>query len=72
MTRSLRVTRLESSLAPAIGTWDGGGADNLWTTAANWVGDVAPQPGDDLRMPVVRNLAMRVVFHLDPILLEGI
>jgi len=21
-------------------TWDGGGANNLWTTAANWVGDV--------------------------------
>ena len=51
MTRSLRVTRLESRLAPAIGTWDGGGADNLWTTAANWVGDVAPQPGDDLVFP---------------------
>jgi autotransporter-associated beta strand protein len=29
-------------------TWDGGGADNNWTTAANWVGDVAPIPGDVL------------------------
>ena len=29
-------------------TWDGGGADNNWTTAANWVGDVAPVAGDDL------------------------
>lgn len=23
-------------------TWDGGGGDNNWTTAANWSGDVAP------------------------------
>src|SRR3989440_269792 len=29
-------------------TWDGGGADNNWTTAANWVGNVAPVAGDDL------------------------
>src|SRR5262249_36098136 len=30
------------------GLWDGGGADNNWSTAANWVGDVVPNPGDDL------------------------
>ncbi len=29
-------------------TWDGGGGDNNWTTAANWVGDVAPVAGDSL------------------------
>ena len=29
--------------------WDGGGADNHWSTAANWAGDVAPQAGDNLR-----------------------
>jgi hypothetical protein len=34
-----------------LATWDGGGADNHWTTAANWVGDVAPNPGDDLDFP---------------------
>ncbi|HRT29593.1 MAG TPA: hypothetical protein P5527_07355, partial [Kiritimatiellia bacterium] len=26
----------------AVFTWDGGGADNNWQTAANWVGDIAP------------------------------
>ena len=26
----------------AAGTWDGGGGDNNFATAANWVGDVAP------------------------------
>ncbi len=31
--------------------WDGGGNDNNWQTAANWVGDVAPLPGDDLIFP---------------------
>ncbi len=35
----------------ATRTWDGGGADANWTTAANWVGDVAPSPNDDLIFP---------------------
>ena len=29
-------------------TWDGGGGDDNWSTAANWVGDVAPGTDDDL------------------------
>src|SRR5438093_5709812 len=29
-------------------TWTGAGADNNWTTAANWLGGVAPAPGDRL------------------------
>ncbi len=54
---SLRLTHLEDRRVPAVATWDGhpdaGGtsADNKWSTAANWVGDVAPQPGDDLQFP---------------------
>jgi len=44
----MHVVRLEDRLAPAVATWDGGGTDNNWTTAANWVGDVAPNPQDDL------------------------
>jgi autotransporter-associated beta strand protein len=32
----------------ATRTWDGGGADDRWTTAANWIGDATPLPGDDL------------------------
>jgi hypothetical protein len=52
---TLRLDRLEARLAPAVATWDGGGADNHWTTAANWVGDIAPQPGDDLVFPVLTN-----------------
>ena len=35
----------------AVRTWDGGGADNNWQTAANWVGDVAPSANDDLVFP---------------------
>jgi autotransporter-associated beta strand protein len=42
----------------AARTWDGGGADDHWTTAANWVGDVAPAPGDELSFPAAaRNTA---------------
>lgn len=29
-------------------TWSGGGADNLWTTADNWVGATAPTAGNAL------------------------
>ena len=30
-------------------TWDGGGTDDLWGTGANWVGDVAPSIGSNIR-----------------------
>jgi uncharacterized delta-60 repeat protein len=33
---------------PVTRTWDGGGTDDNWSTAANWVGDVAPISGDSL------------------------
>jgi len=36
----------------AVRTWDGGGANANWSTAANWVGDVAPVAGDSLVFPV--------------------
>lgn len=29
-------------------TWDGGGSDSNFSTAANWVGDIAPVSGDSL------------------------
>ncbi|MGI8639410.1 MAG: FG-GAP-like repeat-containing protein [Pyrinomonadaceae bacterium] len=40
-----------SNAYSAVKTWDGGGADANWTTAANWVGDVAPVVNDDLVFP---------------------
>jgi autotransporter-associated beta strand protein len=49
--RNLRLVHLEDRLTPSVATWDGGGTDNHWTTAANWVGDIAPQSGDDLVFP---------------------
>lgn len=38
-------------VAAAVVTWDGGGSDNNFSTAANWVGDVAPVDGDSLVFP---------------------
>ncbi len=32
----------------AVITWDGGGGNLNWLTAANWSGDVLPGPGDDV------------------------
>src|SRR5262245_38324114 len=50
-----RLEALEDRLAPATRVWDGGSLLNSnWSTAANWVGDVAPTPGvDDLEFPSV-------------------
>ncbi len=38
---------------PSVRTasWDGGGGDNKWSTAANWAGDMAPAAGDHLVFP---------------------
>ena len=36
---------------PEFKTWIGGGANNHWTTAANWTGGSAPQAGDNLVFP---------------------
>jgi autotransporter-associated beta strand protein len=36
---------LPALASAATFTWDGGGGDNNWSTAANWVGDAAP-PND--------------------------
>ncbi len=40
-----------SNTFSAVKTWDGGGADANWQTAANWVGDTAPATNDDLIFP---------------------
>lgn len=40
-----------TSTYAAVRTWDGGGADANWLTAANWEGDVAPAANDDLVFP---------------------
>src|SRR6187200_3260254 len=50
-SRALYLHELESRLAPAIASWDGGGANNLWSTPQNWVGDVAPMLDDELVFP---------------------
>lgn len=39
------VTAVETTAATR--TWDGGGATNNWSDAANWSGDVAPTASDD-------------------------
>src|SRR5881394_2783853 len=42
------VTIYPSPVLGANKTWDGGGADNLWSTARNWDLDTAPAPNDAL------------------------
>jgi autotransporter-associated beta strand protein len=40
-----------SARGATVRTWDGGGTDNTWTNATNWVGNIAPVGGDDLVFP---------------------
>jgi hypothetical protein len=42
-----------ASVSATVRTWDGGGIDDNWRTAENWVGDIAPVSGDDLVFPAV-------------------
>ena len=48
LRRLVVMALLMLSLPLSAATWDGGGADNNWATAANWVDDVAPVAGDTL------------------------
>lgn len=43
--------QLESRELLAVRIWDGGAVSNNWTSANNWVGNVAPVAGDDLVFP---------------------
>ena len=49
--RRLLLERLEDRSLLAGLTWDGGGANNLWSNALNWNNDVAPASGDNLIFP---------------------
>src|SRR5215469_5804664 len=49
------IAQLRSEAAPT-NFWSGGGADNNWTTAANWSGSVAPSPGNNLNFPWISAL----------------
>ncbi|HQU42963.1 MAG TPA: choice-of-anchor D domain-containing protein [Pirellulales bacterium] len=42
------TVNLSGTVTPALHVWVGGGADNHWTTAANWQNDQLPLSGDDL------------------------
>ena len=42
------ISSLFKLATAAVITWDGGGGDGQWNTAANWAGDVIPGAGDDV------------------------
>ena len=50
-SRRLFLERLEERSLLATIIWDGGGGDNKWSTALNWVDNVAPVQDDNLIFP---------------------
>src|SRR3954471_5087268 len=50
---ALLCEKLEDRTLPAVITWDGGGNNLSWHTAANWGGDVVPTATDDV---VINNI----------------
>ncbi len=42
---------LEARIALATDIWTGGGTDDNWMTAGNWMSGVIPSAGDDLDFP---------------------
>src|SRR5438067_734579 len=47
----LKAEALEDRITPATRVWTGLGANGNWSTATNWVGNVAPQLEDSLVFP---------------------
>jgi fibronectin-binding autotransporter adhesin len=66
--RRLLLEPLEARHLLAVRIWDGGGTDDYWTTAANWVDDLTPVAGDMLqfagttRLSPVNNFTGGTVF----------
>ncbi len=67
-TFNINVTNQDDP--PNTRIWDGGGADNLWMNPLNWLGDIAPLPGDYLLFPTnaarkdtVNNYAPQTAFQ---------
>lgn len=63
---------VQSRLAPAVVSWDGGGGDFEWSNAANWDNDVLPAPADDVVVNIpganiinVNSAAAAVINSLD-------
>ena len=50
--KSLVISITDLNDPPTTRIWDGGGTNNFWMTPGNWIGDVAPLPGDYLLFPV--------------------
>src|SRR5688572_4250126 len=47
-----------TSLSAATISWDGGGGNNSWQTAANWSGNVLPGANDDVIIDVAGDIAV--------------
>jgi len=66
LTRRARlgVALLETRINPSTFTWDGGGADDNWSTAENWVGDVAPTAADVNTIVVFNTVDPNIVMDI--------
>jgi len=60
-SRRLRLEPLENRHLLTVVLWDGGGGiDQSWHTAANWVGDELPTEDDDVEINVVEDPVIQI------------
>lgn len=59
--------------AAATRVWDGGGADDNWSTAANWSGDAVPTNADDVvfNQTAVKNAIIDTAFTVGSVSING-
>lgn len=67
------ATDVDFGLARDAARWQGAGGDALWSTAANWHGNLPPQPGEMVILGDASSGPISAVNDFDPILsLSGI
>ena len=63
----------QTAINAATRTWDGGGADNNWSTAANWLNDVVPRSADDVVFDATstKNSSVDAAFAVNSVSING-
>ncbi|MFA6132258.1 MAG: Calx-beta domain-containing protein [Patescibacteria group bacterium] len=67
---ALLFFRASPTLAAAV-SWDSGGANNDWETAANWSGDAVPTDADDVTIDYAETIAINATTTINSLTVGG-